>query len=280
MNKISLFALSIVSIFLLCASTGVDFDTKTCSHTFKGATYDLSFLKGKTQTPEDARIKTYEYQFDVCKSLDEIPNACDAQKAKLSGAVQINKSRTECYTLNDDFSKAKIALINESDPSIGVSLTYSGGQPCGNLETKRELKINFICRDAPKYSEIKNDVVVEHEEKPCFYETSVSTGAGCPTECPVVNDQVCGGNGVCAWNSLRFTSQCFCNEGKTGVDCSLTVKKEGVSNTGVAFIFLCILLSLVLMLLGFMWYKMRRLEVDPDAYEALGDKFNTVAMLS
>jgi hypothetical protein len=51
------------------------------------------------------------------------------------------------------------------------------------------------------------------ETTPCVYEAYSFSVAGCPTQCEIYNGKVCGGNGVCNYDTDMNKARCFCNDG-------------------------------------------------------------------
>ncbi len=51
------------------------------------------------------------------------------------------------------------------------------------------------------------------ETEPCSYEAYSFSLAGCPTQCPIYDGKVCGGNGVCNYDTDMQQARCFCNDG-------------------------------------------------------------------
>ena len=53
----------------------------------------------------------------------------------------------------------------------------------------------------------------------CQYVAHSYSPYGCPVECKRVNGQVCGGTGVCGWDTSIQQARCFCNDDYIESDC-------------------------------------------------------------
>jgi hypothetical protein len=277
---------------------------------FDGATYDLSAFNEANSSAVfevediDSEHHDYMYHFSVCGNLPSPPSTYNpATKAydgtgcvvtngaggtTLSGASAAfqfthNEDQSNCWRLNNGWENTEFSLADPEDPAAGVTLTYKGGNACGAPSfNDRTLKLTLLCRD----DEARNAHVPTQErvrepyDSPCTYEFFIKTGYGCPTECPVRNDRVCGGDGVCAYDTVAKTSKCFCNEGRDGADCSKESAGPGISADAAALVLVCVLLLAVLGLLGFMYNKLRRVQLDPDAYSQLSHRFNELGQIT
>jgi hypothetical protein len=93
--------------------------------------------------------------------------------------------------------------------------------------------------------------------------------AGCPLQCRT-GSTLCNGNGACGYNTDAKRSQCFCYTGFTGSSCaSGAPKPPGLSAEAIILIVVLIALAAVVGLVVFMFLKLRKLTVDPGAYDQL-----------
>lgn len=93
--------------------------------------------------------------------------------------------------------------------------------------------------------------------------------AGCPLQCRT-GSNLCNGNGVCGFNTDAKRSQCFCYTGFTGSTCSGGAPPgPGLSVEAIILIVILVALAAVVGLVVFMFLKLRKLTVDPGAYDQL-----------
>lgn len=159
--------------------------------------------------------QNYTYAFNICGTVPGvIPTACKNVVGKESAAAfQINTRGTAadyddwCYLVGKYSDKSTaLTLLNHDDPTAGVKLTYIG-DACGNGKP-RTFNIDLTCADK------LNPVPLHaYETGPCQYTIAMPSVYGCPTECPVANRHLCGGNGHCAYDEDKIGARCFCNHG-------------------------------------------------------------------
>ena len=100
----------------------------------------------------------------------------------------------------------KLTLLNQGDPSKGLSLVYYGST-CSNGD-QRKFNMELICAD--RMSAVPTHAL---EYTHCSYTITIPSIYGCPLECPVANRHLCGGNGHCAYDEDKAAARCFCNHG-------------------------------------------------------------------
>src|SRR4051812_2806726 len=126
----------------------------------------------------DARLLIV-YAFVVCENvpLGLSEPACTAGLSV--PAWQLNPDHTRCHALSNSSSAGDYqwSLLDDTDPTIGVSLTYGGGDPCGSgphAGTRRSLTLNLFCSPTVGFNELSGGRVAE-EPAGCTYELSVDT---------------------------------------------------------------------------------------------------------
>eukprot|EP01083_Nonionella_stella_P114008 336644_1 len=132
----------------------------------------------------------------------------------ITAAYQAKKGTTDtekCWRLHDGVTEPIWTFLDPKDPAKGIQVTYVNGDWCPIFGKNREFKIQFKCA---------NDIQITHGYVDrCSFVLIMETYRGCPTECPVNNDQLCSGHGVCDYDWQRGKPKCFCYLGWDGPDC-------------------------------------------------------------
>mmetsp|Transcript_25494 Transcript_25494/g.60136 ORF Transcript_25494/g.60136 Transcript_25494/m.60136 type:complete len:313 (-) Transcript_25494:72-1010(-) len=278
----------------------------------RGATFDLSAM---TKTSGDYRVRdrfadsgrnNYDYYFNVCDNLKDTPvppqhhdgsavpaeeSACLLENKMPTPGLQVANWWNGCYQLGADVhsqhgSNITFALLDQNQPHKGVTLTYAFGQPCGDYNSElqyRELVLAFQCVDDTMASFEDDEPEFIEETETCHYEIFLPTAYGCPKECPITDGHVCGGHGVCGYDFVGSTAMCMCNEGYTGTTCTDVVSLDsggGIDGTGVVLIIMVVILGLIIGAVVFMWYKLRRLNVDPNSFTELKGLYNELGQIA
>lgn len=113
-----------------------DDDMSSCQWTSSKATgrvsFDLSQLKVTSESQlsylvDSANDEDFNYVWNVCEDVTEasIPSVCNGKPS--AAAYQfVDGDNSGCYVIGKEHS-ATFDLLDEKDPSVGVSLTYSKG---------------------------------------------------------------------------------------------------------------------------------------------------------
>ena len=124
--------------------------------------------------------------------------------------------------------------------------------------------------------------VCEAGERP-----DLTTGAGCGQDCPypvatcgAVGGAVCNGAGACIATPSGGQCACRTSQGYTGTLCGSAAPKPSMSTESILLIIVCVVLAGVLGVVAFMVIKLRRLNVNPSAYNELQGKYNELGMMS
>eukprot|EP01083_Nonionella_stella_P258004 882465_1 len=105
------------------------------------------------------------------------------------------QSSNYCYRLHDGITPPIFSLINNNDPTVGVSIKYIGGDWCPEYGKNREFIINFNCED--NYEKIGPDIDEKISEPSnegingCIYILEIDSTIGCPIQCEIINDKLC-----------------------------------------------------------------------------------------
>ena len=98
------------------------------------------------------------------------------------------------------------SLLDSSDPSAGVVLTYTGDY-CAVTDSQRLTELIFECADLPLPRP-----TTAFEPETCHYQITIPSWYGCPQECPVSGRHLCAGNGHCKYDTDEEKSRCFCDK--------------------------------------------------------------------
>lgn len=194
--------------------------------------------------------KNFTYVFNICGPVAAgIPDVCRANVKASSGALQVNyndlASPTDdwCYAVGDfEDGKSQLKLLDSSDPTKGVYLEYLGDM-CSNKKQRR-FRIEMPCADRLNPTPT-SALELEH----CVYTVEVPSVYGCPTECPVAERKLCGGNGHCHYDYDSNSAHCFCNKGYSGANCMTTHVSDELTYSP-ALMGLIITLFVIIVLLG------------------------------
>lgn len=196
--------------------------------------------------------KNFTYVFNVCGPVAAgIPEACRDRVKPSSGALQVNFNDISspaddwCYAVGDyEDGETQLQLLDHSDPTKGVFLEYEG-DICKSTNKQRRFRIEMPCADrlnpAPTSA-----LELEH----CVYTIVMPSVYGCPTECPVAERKLCGGNGHCHYDFDSNSAHCFCNKGYSGRDCMEPTASGEELNYSPALLGLIITLFIIIALLG------------------------------
>ena len=228
-------------LFFLCL--------KKCEwKSLSGVNYDLKGLtvpKGRSSyyikdgdIPCTAESEpTYSFIWNICADVTNLPPVCVNTSMypvpKTGAALQFidatvrSDGYKECeiiglYDPKNDDSVYK--LLNEADPSAGISMTYHAGDKCPN-KVPRTTTIDLICEN------IKEHVVSALEPTKCGYHMVMKSWYGCPKSCPITSSGLCNSHGHCAYDKVSRSAYCYCNEGYSGDDCTIL----GVSPTSKGY---------------------------------------------
>ncbi len=219
----------------------------------KGSTFDLNPLNtiGGFYV-SDGQGNNFTYVFNLCGAVTSVPYECDAKIAPGSEpeAFQLTDSG-ECFVLSGGTSSPVLDLLDLKNPSRGMMITHSDGEPCGDKGTNRKFTVFLECADVNGFS-ISGQRVVE-EQGSCQYSITIPSRYACPLECPVSRSAgLCSGKGLCAFDRDSNKSQCFCDTGYEGADCAKVIVpyvKPGLS-AGQVTLIICIVILGVLLIAG------------------------------
>lgn len=163
---------------------------------FSGSTFDLRKLTLPSNAKDTYTIKdgdipctpeiepTYSYIWNFCSTIpsSQVPAVCST-KNKTGVVLQYllrNDGYKECHVIGkydpakDDSS---FSLLDSSDPSKGVSLTYAQGDRCetNSLTNYRMATLDVECANT------KMQIVSAQEPSTCDYHLVMKSYYGCPT---------------------------------------------------------------------------------------------------
>lgn len=126
----------------------------------------------------------YSYTWNLCSPVSDVsvPDAC--KKLGKSSAVALQYMQnpgfdlTDCYVIgkydaaNDDLS---YKLLDDKDPTKGLSITYAAGDRCNVVGNMRTTTIDVVCDN------VDTRIVSALEPSTCEYHLVMKSYHGCPT---------------------------------------------------------------------------------------------------
>lgn len=246
----------------------------------------------------DVRDPTTTYFFNI--GVDTAPPgppltqslSCASKTASGCFQVEVNPKQPtggQCYQVGGPSAQGwNFSVYDTTKPARGVSLTMLNGESTWcpvNRQTgavrNRTFTVSLLCAPMPTNTFYTSATVFELNQ--CDYRMEIKSVAGCPTECTggPGSQSVCGGNGVCGFDTDANRAKCYCYAGFAGSGCAPAgAAAAGLSAEGVILIIVCVVLAMVIGLVGFMFLKLRKLQVDPSAYEQMQGRFNELGMLA
>ncbi len=169
--------------FVCMCYQGAHFDLRPLQIT-KGTDLSYSIEDGDIPcTPEEE--PSYDYVWNFCDSVSDasLPSYCSkmGKTGVVLQHVQYDTNLYYCYILGHfDAKKDEVTygLLDEHDPSKGVSIRYPSGELCSPTNPyARTATIRVECANVP--------AVVSSAQEPsiCSYELSMKSYYGCPTVC-------------------------------------------------------------------------------------------------
>lgn len=248
----------------------------------KGVSYDISELASTNAAwtwndPSDFLTTNSTYTFNICADVPASlkPAGCPTGSAP---AYQVDGSGN-CYRLGASFTylgrqPVYADFIDAANPARGVKFTYTGGDVSGGCPADidgggRAFTLSVLCSIRedheifPPATAPQVDTQSAHidEVNVCDYEAFVASSWGCPLECPRVGGKVCGGNGICSFDSTQQAARCFCYDNWMEADCQ-TPRYPFPGGSVAGALFGGALVG-ALGVLGFAYYKARKEGASP-----------------
>ena len=248
----------------------------SCRYDFEknGASFDLTRFQlplGQSYKLDDVvdtatETDDYTYEFNVCSDLRTLPvcrapGACQEQRGGIGAAYQILENvrnhNGSCVFLGTA-SNATWSLLDETDGTTGVKLSYSNGAACSGGRL-REFNMLFQCS---KLNSVVPSTGVD-EPTGCQYTVTFNSVYGCPTSC-ISGSTLCGNHGICAVDKGTNATHCYCNNGWGGEKCTDAQTSAGQAASpaavlaGISLVLLVILLGLGV----FLWYTIQKLKTE------------------
>ncbi|KAK8809487.1 hypothetical protein WA158_000430 [Blastocystis sp. Blastoise] len=278
-----------------------------CTFSRSGVTYDLSKLTSKSDYRiKDTAVVSSENRtvvFNVCSNTVYVPRDAFGGKGcettdhlkKPDGSIETTSdpspaysvdSQDGCKRLSMDISNPDnmdISLYDRRDFAAGVVLTYQNGDyccvdsQCTNTALS-SLVINWICTD--NSFKMPSQAIISDNVNTCASTLVIESTYACPTECPIVNDHLCNNHGSCGYDLSNANAHCYCNSGWYGESCNMIIEVD-LMDINTWAIIITILLSLIVIITVISVYlKLRKINVDPDAFENLETKFNELGQMT
>ena len=163
-----------------------------CEWTNSGANFDLRPLTVTQQnapsytiidgdipcTPE--KEPAFSYVWNFCSAVTQVPDTC-SNMGKSGVALQwinLGKDGSDCYIIGKyDSNKDDLSykLIDSSDPTKGISMSYPTGEKCDTFGVMRSATIDVQCANT------KTTIISAQEPSPCQYHMTMKSVYGCPT---------------------------------------------------------------------------------------------------
>lgn len=212
----------------------------TCFITSNGATYDLNVLAQSggftfTDNRNNDDDNAYAYQVSVCNDMqpvDQCATTTGSDGRVASGPAPAFQICTNpavcgnaCYRLGDTAANGQINVFGRN-PAHGVAISYANGDACTitsggtSTTTNRSINLIFLCKGSSGLLPASNSIV---EDVTCRYTAMIYSPLGCPLQCPFGGTfgpgKLCGGHGICDYNTSASAPSCFCDKGYSGVNC-------------------------------------------------------------
>eukprot|EP01083_Nonionella_stella_P049726 132444_1 len=218
--------------------------------------YSVHDERSKSDLDDD-----YKYAFNVCGPVLEIPDGCVGEDAPgmycednnlsengtcnvplthVNGSVFAYQMKVDkdgkvdrCWHLSDSVGGPGVwSLVNDDNPSLGVTVSYLDGDYSETCEHNRQINISFICdNDHGAFgipSEARSEVDYTpyssigevSEDSVCQYKLEFRTVYGCPAQCPIVGTKLCNGVGLCGYDWTIKAPRCYCYSMFRGDSCT------------------------------------------------------------
>lgn len=194
-----------------------------------------------------------------------------------------------CSRLALDYTKeenSQMGLYDVTDPAMGVVIQYKNGDFCCPYGSScsdgeyRQKTISISLRCADGVSRIPSLTSVGTTNNGCDSMVFFRTIHACPTECPRVNNNVCGGHGVCGFDEEQMVARCYCGSNYSGTNCE-TFHYKSLLNVNTLIIVLTVLVTIIVIwTILYVWNKLRKISVNPDAFDSLESKFNELGQMA
>lgn len=220
---------------------------------------------------------SYGYVWNFCADVNRasLPSSCSTT-GKSGVALQYNHDYGEnfCHILahyDDEVHTIEYTLLDSTDPTKGVSMSYPHGEECTTGAGYKTAKVDITCANTPRR------VVSAQEPDKCQYHMVMSSYYGCPLECPVTGNGLCDSHGHCAMDTVNNKAYCYCNEGYYGSSCSSTKAPtvESYDGLSVQIGFLIALLLTTLALVGGLFYM--GMQIKEFREQQIGSYYNSLA---
>jgi len=219
------------------------------------------------------------YNTKECKCIKSVNGTCVEEDISAITAnvaayqMPRQKSKDDCYRLHDGITPPIFSLLDDKDPSIGVSIKYVGGDWCPDPGKNREFVINFYCADNYENVPDIEETIPEDPGDKCRYILEIDSSIGCPLQCKVINDKVCDGNGICQYDETNRAPKCFCYEGFYGEDCSedyqepthIEVQHDDTGDI-ILLIIAVIVLTVIMLIVIYLLVRVYRVKMGTSAH--------------
>lgn len=199
------------------------------------------------------------------------------------------KQDSTCTRLGLDYAKdenSKMGLYDVTDPAMGVVIKYQNGDFCCPYGSScsdgeyRQKSLSITLRCADGVVRLPETTSVGTTNNGCDYMVFFRTVHACPTECPRVNNNICGSHGVCGFDEEQNVARCYCGSRYSGANCETFHYKSLLSVNTLIIVLTVVITIVVIWTILYVWNKLRKLNVNPDAFDSLESKFNELGQMA
>jgi len=259
-----------ISAMILATNILVYGKDPVCYYNSKaGATFDLRPMMKSLSSDQAYYIKdgdipctpeiepSFNYIWNFCSNVPGavLPSECKDQgkTGVLLQYVTYDPTLKFCYIVghyDPQIDQLTYNLLDQTDPSKGVSITYPAGEKCAtSTQLPRQGTIDIMCANQD------STVLTAQEPASCSYHMTMKSWYGCPTQCPITKNGLCDSHGLCKYDKTAKQAYCYCNDGYSGSSCSTySSGSESYDGFSVQLGLLITLLIVVIALAGGMVY--------------------------
>ena len=298
---------TVFSALIALALVQAVFAQSSCHYSADGVTYDLTALQNPTmdyRMVDTSTIGKYNrtYVFNLCGNTVRTPRDATGGEGCVStdhirhedGTIEKTDKPAPAFVISTegcfrvgfdatDIDNYSLAPYDSTDLTAGVTVTYKNGDYCcvnGSCSRTAQsaLELIFICAD-DSYR-MPTSAAFLANERTCVTSVVLESSYACPTECPVKGGHLCNNHGSCGYDYSNKAAMCYCNDGWYGTDCGMIIEVNFFDINVWAIIITFILAVIVIVTVICFYAKLRKINVNPDAFDSLDSKFNQLGQMT